>query len=504
MPLAPVAPAKTSSKPASPLGFSHWMERVIHEWQRAGSDLAADPVHDLRVALRRCRSMADGLYAISSEKSFKDMKKAGKRIFSALGELRDVQVMTEWVEKLGPKDDPETKALLDELLKRETDKKASAGDAMRSFDVRQWRKWSKELPRKSARIKRGSIAFKHLALERWTEAYALHRRAMHNRSQVALHSLRIGIKRFRYIVENFLPQQHEAWGSDLKELQDLLGDVHDLDVLWTAATQINAFANEESRARWQQIVREARDKRIARYRERMLGPASLWRVWRKELPAGEQIEVAAMARLRLWASFLDPDFAHSQRVAALSAQLYEGLERNGLNPQSEHDARKILLAAALTHDVGRAKRDRAHHKVSYRWIQEMTPPLGWSVADLHLAGVVARFHRGALPQARHKALRGLATADRRLAVYLAGVLRLAVALDGRRDGPVDRLEVAAKDGCLEMSVAGYAPWTATAADVAAARHVLEVVLRRPILIKPMRVARARASGPRLVARTQVA
>jgi exopolyphosphatase/guanosine-5'-triphosphate,3'-diphosphate pyrophosphatase len=504
MPLAPIAPAKTSSKPASPLGFSHWMERVIHEWQRAGSDLAADPVHDLRVALRRCRSMADGLYAISSEKSFKDMKKAGKRIFSALGELRDLQVMTEWVEKLGPKDDPETKALLDELSKRETEKKTSAGDAMRSFDVRQWRRWSKELPRKSARLKRGSIAFKHLALERWTEAYALHRRAMHNRSQVALHQLRIGIKRFRYIVENFLPLQHEAWGPDLKELQDLLGDVHDLDVLWTTATQINAFANEESRVRWQQIVREAREKRIARYRERMVGPASLWRMWRKELPLGEQIEAAAMARLRLWASFLDPDFAHSQRVAALSAQLYQGLEQNGLNPQSEHDARKILWAAALTHDVGRAKRDRAHHKVSYRWIQEMTPPLGWSVADLHLAGVVARFHRGALPQARHKALRGLATADRKLAVYLAGVLRLAVALDGRCDVPVDRLEVAAKDGCLEMSVAGYAPWTVTAQDVAAARHVLEVVLRRPILIKPMRVARARAGRPRIVAQTQVA
>src|SRR5215468_7880762 len=110
-------------------GFAHWMSRVPEECERAGSDLAADPVHDLRVALRRCRSMADGLYAISSEKSFKDMKKAGKRIFSALGELRDVQVMTEWVEKLGPKDDPETKALLDELLKRETEKKASAGDA---------------------------------------------------------------------------------------------------------------------------------------------------------------------------------------------------------------------------------------------------------------------------------------------------------------------------------------------------------------------------------------
>ena len=44
------------------------------------------------------------------------------------------------------------------------------------------------------------------------------------------HRLRIAIKRFRYIVENFLPLQHAAWSDDLKQVQDLLGEVHDLDV----------------------------------------------------------------------------------------------------------------------------------------------------------------------------------------------------------------------------------------------------------------------------------
>jgi CHAD domain-containing protein len=488
---ASLTPPTDGAKPQTAVGFAHWMERVIHEWHRAAADLAPDPVHDLRVALRRCRSMADGLIAISSDRSFKDMKKAGRQLFRALGELRDVQVMTEWVEKLGSQDDPETRALLDLLARREHEQKILAGEAVHAFDVRQWRKWSKELPRKAARIKRGSLAFKHLALERWTEAHELHRRALRNRSQVAFHQLRIGIKRFRYIVENFLPQQHEAWSADLKELQDLLGDVHDLDVLWATATQVNAFANEESRSRWHQVVQEARGKRIARYRERMVGPDSLWLVWRKELPSGEQVEAAAMARLRLWASFLDPNFTHAERVASLSTQLYDGLNRMELIPKTEHNSRKILLAAALTHDVGRAKREKQHEKISYRWIHRMTPPLGWSVPDLRLAAAVARFHRGALPQTRHKCLQEFAPQDRRLAIYLAGVLRLANAFDFQHNGQPPHVDLEAKNGSLLISAAGYSPWVRAAEDVAAARHVLEVVLRQPVMIKALKVPKPR-------------
>src|SRR5215475_1881358 len=277
-------------------GFAHWMARVPEECKHASSELAADPVHDLRVALRRCRSMADGLMAIDPDRSWRDMKKAGRSLFRSLGELRDVQVMMEWVQKLGPPEDPETRALLTLLRGREQQHKVTAGEAIRAFDVRQWRKWSRELPRRAARVKPGSLVFRHLALERWVAAHNLHRRAMRTQSQAGLHQLRIGIKRFRYIVENFLPQQHEAWSSDLKNLQDLLGDVHDLDVLWDTAVNVNAFASPEARTRWQTIVHEAREKRVERYGERMVGPQSLWPVWRADLPQGKQIEAVAMMR----------------------------------------------------------------------------------------------------------------------------------------------------------------------------------------------------------------
>lgn len=466
------------------------MRRVPEECQLAAAQLAADPVHDLRVALRRCRSMADGLMAVDPDRDWKDMKKAGKALFSSLGSLRDVQVMAEWVQKLGPPDDPETQALLALLAGREQEHKIVAAEALRTFDLRQWRKWSRELPRRAARVRPGSIVFKHLALERWTEAHELHRRALRNRSQTALHQLRIGIKRFRYIVENFLPRQHQAWSSQLKELQDLLGDIHDLDVLWATATQVNAFASPESRAHWHALLHEARQTRLARYRELMVGPESLWRVWRAELPQGKQVQAAAMARLRLWASALDPDFAHSQRVAELAQQMFEGLSKLGLAPSSSNqDLGSILWAASLMHDVGLSKRKKGHHKISYRMIGRITPPLGWSASDLRLTAAVARFHRGALPQSRHPALKAFALDQKKIVLHLAAILRLANALDGESGGKIRQLRLEQNDGRLLVAATGFAPWTRAAEEIAGASYLLELVLRRPVLLaalKPLR------------------
>jgi CHAD domain-containing protein len=469
------------------------MRRVPEECQRAATDFAPDPVHDLRVALRRCRSMADGLMAVDPDRAWKQMKKAGKALFRSLGELRDVQVMAEWVQKLGPADDPETQALLALLARREQEHKLTASDALRAFDVRQWRKWSRELPRRASRVKPGSIVFKHLALERWSEAHELHRRALRNRSQTSLHQLRIGLKRFRYIVENFLPQQHQAWSNDLKELQDLLGDVHDLDVLWATATQVNAFASPESRKRWHDLIQEEREKRITRYRERMVGPDPLWNAWRAELPQGKQVQAAAMARLKLWASFLDPDFAHAQRVANLSQQVFDGLKKLGMAPTSPNqDLRSILFVAALLHDVGRSKHDKSRHKMSYRLIRKLTPPLGWSASDLQLVAVVARFHRGAIPSSRSKPVQVLALDQKKIATHLGGILRFANALDGESEGRIERVRLEKKEDALVVSASAYAPWTKAAEGIAGAGYLLQLVLRTPILVKPLR----RTSGRR--------
>ncbi|HZR55238.1 MAG TPA: CHAD domain-containing protein [Terriglobales bacterium] len=467
-------------------GLALWMERVLEECDHASIGFTADPVHDLRVALRRCRSLADGLMAMDPDPEWKRMKKAGKRLFSRLGELRDVQVMEEWVQRLATPEDLEAQVLLRSFANREIQLKQEAASALGEFDRKQWKKWSTTLPRRGAKLRTGTVLFKHLALEKWNAAYDLHRLALRNRSKVAFHSLRIGLKRFRYIVENFLPEQHKIWKDDLKELQDLLGEVHDLDVLWTAALEVNAFPDIESRLRWQKKIAEERGARIAKYRAKMLGKNSLWQVWRAALPGGEQVESAALQRIKLWASYLDPDFKHSDHITKLAMQIYDALLRNGRWSSTEDSGERIILQiAAFVHDVGRSRNQKNPHKLSFKLTCELAPPLGITKETLKMAGVVARYHAGSLPRIGQKTLLGLTQSQRQTVNRLSGILRLAEAFDADHGGRIQTLTVQEHTGFVLIFAEGYSARDPLAEKVAAARHLLEIVLRRPVLVKPL-------------------
>src|SRR5205807_260085 len=88
------------------IGLAYWMEEVLEQCAKAEYDFSSDPVHDLRTALRRCRSLADGIRVFDHEPAWKKMRRAAKELFGSLGQLRDTHVMIEWVEKLSAEGDP--------------------------------------------------------------------------------------------------------------------------------------------------------------------------------------------------------------------------------------------------------------------------------------------------------------------------------------------------------------------------------------------------------------
>jgi exopolyphosphatase/guanosine-5'-triphosphate,3'-diphosphate pyrophosphatase len=199
------------------------------------------------------------------------------------------------------------------------------------------------------------------------------------------------------------------------------------------------------------------------------------------------VRKAGLERLRIWASFLDPDVPHSRHVAQLALKIYDGLElclfRQAGNQEG---AREILRAAALMHEVGRGKSEKGHHKKSYEKIAQLDPLLGWSSEELALVAAVTRYHRGALPQVRHRAITALPRDRRKIALHLAAVLRLANAFDPDPGSVIPQIRVQRKDGFILINAKGYMPRSAVAEQLAAARHLLELVCNRPIIIRPLK------------------
>jgi CHAD domain-containing protein/HD superfamily phosphodiesterase len=460
-------------------GLRYWAGQVLEEVGKVSHNFDPDPVHDLRVALRRCRSMADGFLPVDPDRGWKQLKKTGKDLFSRLGNLRDMQVMEEWVKRLGEPEDPICRNLLALFASQESQLKDDAQVAVLAFDQNHFQSLAERLGMRTRAIPVEGLVFQQMAAERWHQAHELHRKALRNRSQVALHRLRIGLKKFRYLIENFLPQRHAKWGADLKELQDLLGEIHDLDVL-SGILRSRHSLEEVDRKRWSTRIHDERRERLDRYRGKMLGRHSLWQVWLEDLPQGAHLEQAALARLRTWGGFLDPDHQHSRHVTHLALRLYDCLTSSGVFRFTPKQ-RRILEAAALLHDVGAVKGKQGHHKQSYRLIRKMQVPLGWTVADLRAIAAIVRYHRGALPRPEHKCLRLIPASARPSIVRLGGVLRLANAFDSSHDGKVRELNVERGQETVVVRCEGCAG--SDGERIAAARYLLEVSCQLAILVQ---------------------
>jgi CHAD domain-containing protein len=473
----------TDQESQPPNGLDFWMDRVMLECDRARHDFEPDTVHDLRVALRRCRSIADGFTVFDPHPAWKQMNGESKRIFQQLGALRDTQVMLDLAQHFSLSPDESAAVLCRHLADQESRLKESASEALQEFDQKKWVSWTRLLPKRSRRIPVEGMAFQHLALECWTNAHDLHCQALRNRSHAAYHRLRIGLKKFRYIIENFLPSRCVLWDEDLREVQGLLGEMHDLHVLWQTALEIRAFRASEARLRWRDWIGQNIRQRLRSYRDRMQGDASLWRAWRSELPQSDQIRISALARLRAWASFRDPDTIHSEHVTKLALQIYDGLESLDLIQNTlDQDARRILESAALVHDVGIFKTEKKHQLASYRMIRKLKPSPGWTSGVLHSIALITRFHRGALPRIEQKAFSGIPPDQRKEIILLSGILRLANALDLPHQKRVRQFRLKRTGEAIYAAIPGYSENDASAEKIAAARHLLETACRLPIII----------------------
>jgi CHAD domain-containing protein len=476
-------------------GLTYWMGRVLSRHSKLRGELRADLVHDVRVALRRCTLIAEVMKQLDPGGDWKTLRRTGRELFKQLGELRDTQALLEWLERLALPGD-ESVPLLAEFLKTKYERDQSAAEkSVRDFDRKKWRESEKELNGHYRHVLADRRACESLVYRMWESVRDLHRSAQKSRSRIGYHRLRIGIKKFRYGVENFLPSLYAGWVAELKSLQDLLGEVHDLDVLAQVIVKDKRLS-PEVHAAWLLRIEVERSSRLRRYHEKMSGQNSPLLTWREALPAERELRSTGLAELGEWAYFISPDLPRVRRVARLAVQLYDGLSNCKLiSHDLNTDQRFVLRAAALLEEVGRFKKNKAHHKESYRMIRRFHPPPGWSKRDMELTALVARFHRRGLPRPDHKALKSFEPAVQQSVVLLAAILRLANAFHAKSYRAVRRLEVENSSGIILVRAWGLPDSDPLTAKLAEARRLLEFAAHHPIRVL---APSARIASPQLM------
>jgi putative phosphoesterase len=124
---------------------------------------------------------------------------------------------------------------------------------------------------------------------------------------------------------------------------------------------------------------------------------------------------------------------HAHQVTRLAVELFDQLkELHGMGPPE----RLWLQYGALLHDIGWIEGQQAHHKRALDLIIA-DPRLPFERRERTIVGLIARYHRGALPDPGHKYFAGLDAADQRRVCVLAGILRVA---DGLDRGHLNRIQ----------------------------------------------------------------
>ncbi|HEX4541809.1 MAG TPA: hypothetical protein VH114_01485, partial [Candidatus Acidoferrum sp.] len=289
----------------------------------------------------------------------------------------------------------------------------------------------------------------------------------------------------RYTVESLLPDQYAAWSDNLKRLQDMLGEIHDLNVLSEIVNKSDFVETEDSLRLWHEVVARERHQRIETYRQLTLGRTSIWNTWRAGLPTNGRIQAAAHARLRSTARAVDPRVGRSSQISRIAVALYEVLKRANAAPSFRDAAlHRILLAAARLQGVGDASADKSSPKAARKFLLDLALPPGWSNQEWELLATVVRYHRGAEPSVKSGPFSKLSAEQQNSVRALAGVLRLARALRkcGVESGAGLRAEKSTE--AIVFRVPALGDDVETASRLAAGKHLLEEYLGTPIILKP--------------------
>ncbi len=462
----------------------YWMERVVKELDNLRHNPDRDAVHDLRVAIRRCRSVASVMQEVDPHPAWKELRRLPRKLFRKLGALRDAQIMQQWIVDNSAQNDKLRLVLAESFEAREPQLLRDCLRVAAKFDEKSWNRLQAKVRRRQRLVLQGGLAAQCLALERYEEARELHGKALHSRSARSWHSLRIGLKKLRYTVENFLPEQHKAWSSDFKTLQDLLGEVHDLDVLSGIVKKTGGQELLTVRQEWQRTIDRQRATCLGQYHELAVGGDSVWRKWRSALPDGRKVQSAAHARILATAHATDAHPRRATEVSRISVAVFDALRRVHAGPAlSNRRLRRILRAASRLCGLNFKDSTTAPQKAARRFLLHLPAPPSWTANNWQVLAWTVRYHRGAEPKNKSNGLSRMDEQEQAAVKTLAGILRLAREIRKCSPAPCAKLRAEKTLDAVTLFVPELVDSAETAARLAAAKHLLDACLVSPLLLR---------------------
>lgn len=213
------------------------LDAAVAAYGRLDNPDDPEALHDFRVALRRLRSCMQTYQDVLSDTVSKKSQKQLRRFARATNEARDTEVRIEWLRSQENHLPARQRIGWLWLLERLEARKTKAYDEIRARAIKDFLRLE---PKLRKQLRRYTVAYdldgqahetpfaeiigKHIKQHGKEMERALWRAASSADVQT-LHNTRIQVKRLRYLLE---PIQEEIKdGKQLKELQDLLGDLHD-------------------------------------------------------------------------------------------------------------------------------------------------------------------------------------------------------------------------------------------------------------------------------------
>jgi len=203
-------------------------------------------IHRMRVASRRLRAAQSVFDPILFRRRIGEWETAVKKVTRSLGAARDLDIQIEMLRRFrlmvtDPKSQPGANRLLLRLLQNRARAQKKVARIVRNFKdekvVNQFQNRLSKMAPPPETVLEPSDALHRLAaesiLEKLDNLLSFEPYVDDPEKITELHAMRIAAKRMRYTLELFAPlvkDGYKNWLKPLKEIQDLLGYVHDCDV----------------------------------------------------------------------------------------------------------------------------------------------------------------------------------------------------------------------------------------------------------------------------------